>query len=141
MLGSDYCKAHTLHDFLSDGTRRAAKKGNFLEALAYGAGAVLTDSFQRHDLAQKALLIYHMRQQQIEARAKQQQAAAASQASDPFKVLRLDPNTATEKDVRRVQRALAELYHDDKAGSGVDAEAMAEVNAAAQAAIKAIKAR
>lgn len=59
----------------------------------------------------------------------------------PFTVLGLDPKTATEKDVRRIQRGAAEMWHSDK-GGGPDGEArLAEINAAAAACLKEIRKR
>lgn len=135
MPGSEYCAAHTVHDFLSDGSRRAAKRGKTWEALLYGLGAAVTDNIHRHDLGTKAYMLYQMRQAQKAAQ------PPKPAKGDPFVTLRLDPKTATVEDVRRVQRKLAEVYHSDAGVTGVVGDAMAEVNAAAEAAIKAIERR
>lgn len=140
MLGSEYCKAHTMHSLLADEARRRSQKvrsvGDALIAGVFGIGAMLTDEQQRAKLAQQAYLISQMRKAQKAAREQQ-----AQKTLNPFSVLRLDPQTATEADVRRVQRKLAEIYHGDKAEGGVAGDAMREVNDAAAAAIEYIKAR
>jgi len=136
MPGSEFCVAHTVHDFLSDGSRRAAKRGKPWEAVLFGLGAAVTDNIHKHDLGQKAFVIYQMRQQQA-----QQAAQRKASKPDPFVVLRLDPKTATVEDVRRVQKRLALVYHTDKDESGVAGDAMQDINAAAAEAIEAIAKR
>jgi len=60
---------------------------------------------------------------------------------DPFKVLGLDPATATEKDVRRIQRGAAAMWHEDKGGGQEAHQRLAEINAAAEACLKIIRDR
>jgi hypothetical protein len=139
MPGSEYCIAHTVHDFIADEARKRSKRaktlGDAIVAGVFGLGAAAMENMQKHDIAQKAYLLYQMRQ------AQRAQRPPPEKKPDPFAVLRLDAKTATVEDVRRVQRKLAEAYHADTGASGVASDAMAEVNAAAEAAIKAINAR
>lgn len=132
--GSDYCKAHTVHDLISGSAKKAYEKGNLLEAAAYAAASWLLDENKRKELAAQYMMFRQMRQQQAAQAAAQKRAAKP----DPFRVLHLDPKTATIEDVKRVQKQLAAVFHADKGESGVASEAMAEINAAAQAAIEAI---
>lgn len=60
---------------------------------------------------------------------------------DPWSFLGLDPNKASADDVKRVQRALAKLYHSDTGPGGVDPGRMAAVNAAAAACLEQLKRR
>jgi hypothetical protein len=60
---------------------------------------------------------------------------------DPFKVLGLDPATATEKDVRRIQQGAAAMWHEDKGGGPEAQQRLGEINAAAEACMKAIRNR
>jgi hypothetical protein len=60
---------------------------------------------------------------------------------DPFKVLGLNPETATEKDVRRIQQGAAAMWHEDKGGGKEAQQRLGEINAAAEACMKAIRAR
>jgi len=60
---------------------------------------------------------------------------------NPFLVLGLDPKTATEKDVRRIQRGAAEMWHSDKGGGPEGQVRLAEINEAAAACLKQIKTR
>lgn len=62
-------------------------------------------------------------------------------ALDPFTFLGLNRAKATQADVKRVQKALAKLYHADAGGTAVDPRRMAEVNAAAQACLEDLKKR
>jgi hypothetical protein len=60
---------------------------------------------------------------------------------DPFVVLGLDPKKATEKDVRRIQRGAAEMWHEDKGGGSQGHARLAEINCAAEACLKILRAR
>jgi len=132
MLGSDFCLAHTVGDYIAGYTRRARRRNDAQAELFWqGLGAAI-DTGLKH--GPKAVLAYTIREQQ-------KKAAAQPARPDPFALLRLDAKTATVEDVRRVQRELAKIYHTDLDATGLADDAMAEINAAAEAAIKAIKAR
>lgn len=61
---------------------------------------------------------------------------------DPFQVLGLDPSTATEKDVKRIQRGAAQMWHEDTGQKNPQAQArLAEINAAAVSCIQTIRTR
>jgi len=49
-----------------------------------------------------------------------------------FEILGLNKDKATEKDIKRVQAALAKIYHPDVAGAAVAEEQQVRVNAAAE---------
>lgn len=71
----------------------------------------------------------------------QQPAPVPPPKPSPFVVLGLDPKVATEKDVRRIQRGAAEMWHADK-GGGLEGQArLAEINAAAEACLRAIRSK
>jgi hypothetical protein len=60
---------------------------------------------------------------------------------NPFDVLGLDPKQATKEDVKRVQKQLARIYHNDQDITGLAAQKMAQINAAADTCIKFIENR
>lgn len=60
---------------------------------------------------------------------------------DPFKILGLNSATATEKDVRRIQQGAAAMWHEDKGGGQEGQQRLAEINAAAEACLRVIRAR
>jgi len=64
-----------------------------------------------------------------------------SSKPDPFKVLGLDPATATEKDVRRIQKGAAAMWHEDKGGGPEAQQRLGEINAAAAACLEILRAR
>jgi len=137
-----WCWGHWAAGYLSGNARRAKRRGDDLisagwQKLAEMAPDVISGLGQR-DLKQDAYTAYTAG---AAWRAQQQAQAKATTKHDPFVVLRLDRSTATVEDVRRVQRKLAEIYHEDKAAGGVDSAAMAEINQAVDEAIKAIRKR
>ena len=130
-LGSDFCMAHTVGDWIADATRKARRRGDSTTAAAWQFAGVLADGVFKH--GPKAYMAYTIREQQKKA--------TAAAKPDPFALLQLDAKTATVQDVRRVQRELAKIYHNDVAGSGLAGDAMSNINIAAEEAIKKIKAR
>jgi hypothetical protein len=60
---------------------------------------------------------------------------------DPFEVLGLDPMTATEEQIRRVQRGCAEMWHSDKGGGTAAQSRLGEINAAAEEALRILRQR
>ena len=60
---------------------------------------------------------------------------------DPFAVLGLDVTSATEKDVRRIQRGAAEMWHEDKGGGIRGQDRLAEINSAAEACLRILRKR
>jgi hypothetical protein len=60
---------------------------------------------------------------------------------DPFKVLGLNPTSATEQDVRRIQKGAAAIWHEDRGGGKEAQSRLAEINEAAEACLKIIRAR
>jgi len=137
--GSDYCMGHALSDWLADNARKANRRGKSFEAVLFGGAAALVDNAQRHDLVGKAAVAYAMREQR--KRAAEAPKPPKPAKPDPFALLHLDAKTATVEDVRRVQRALAKIYHTDLNATGLADDAMAEINVAVEEAIKQIKAR
>jgi hypothetical protein len=134
MLGSDFCLAHTVGDYIAGYTRKARRRNDVQAELFWqGVGAAI-DTGLKH--GPKAVLAYTIREQQKKAAAPPKPAKP-----DPFALLHLDAKKATVEDVRRVQRELAKIYHTDIARGGLASDAMAEINAAAEEAVKAIKAR
>jgi hypothetical protein len=59
----------------------------------------------------------------------------------PWTVLGLDPATATAADVRRVVKALSQVYHPDRGAGGISRGQMAVINEAAQACLDQLKKR
>jgi len=130
---SGYCLAHNLISQLSDAA----------EGYMEGAGSLAFDAM---DLilrrSSKNAKVQEVREKaEAEWQRAQQSATQQRQKTNPFQILRLNPQTATVADVKRMQRALAAIYHDDKGTTGIDESAMAEINAAADACIKWIEKR
>jgi hypothetical protein len=134
---SGFCLPHYLADVASENARRARRRGDTFTALLYGLAAdavpPLAEGLAKRDLKADAYTAYaagsawHAQRQEVKQQAVKR---------DPFVVLRLDRRSATVADVRRVQRKLAEVYHTDAGMKGADAGAMAEINQAADEAIR-----
>jgi hypothetical protein len=120
---------------------KAHRRGDTLGALlhtvlAFGSNAIRQSPYlQGNDLQQQQVdpfRVYPGRRQERPPNLHQ---------PNPFQILGLDPATATEKDVLRIQQGAAQMWHEDKGGGDQAAERLKEINAAAKACLDAIRAR
>lgn len=137
-----------MHVALADRAERAANRGSLLEAAIAGIGSALAGNAQQIVKDPRAQMMAAQFIQERRARRQAEQAAryAQRQAQNaqpprlcPFSYLGLDESKATVADVRRVQKGLAQMYHGDKAGPAVNNAKMAEVNAAVESCLAALK--
>jgi len=144
--GERFCPIHAFLDlgaqYAAEQEKRGTVAGHLL-AMITRAGAGLVDNAYEQDLHKKAVFVARMKlaQRQAEARqrAQQQQQAPPPPKVDPFATLGLDQANATVEDVRARQRQLARIFHTDAGGGPAANDRMAEINAAADAAVKILK--
>jgi DnaJ-class molecular chaperone len=100
--------------------------------LAFGSNALRKSPYvQGNDI----------QQQQVDPFRRRQERPPGVHQPDPFQVLGLNPDTATEKDVRRIQQGAAAMWHEDKGGGPEAQQRLGEINAAAEACLRAIRSR
>ena len=137
VAGSQYCLFHDLEKSRQRAANRAYNRGDTLEGflntgLAWVASAIGQEAQQPRRVAQ-AKMFWQMQQ---DARAAQAEAEVAVEEEDPFPILGLDRATATEKDVRRVQRKLASIWHNGDQENVAAQERMKRFNLAADRCIR-----
>lgn len=149
MPGASYCFAHFCANEAEKKANRMAKKNQggavFWQLVATQLGNQDTVN-GIYDLVnvglERAKQQFFQGQQPPPQQQYRQQAPPPQQPSqgqmiaEAFAVLGLDPNTATIKDVRSMQRELAKIYHPDKNPSPAAQERLQKVNLAADYAIK-----
>ena len=144
--GSRFCFFHDFQQHRTKAGEKAFKKGDTWGGLlnhgaAFLSGLAAKELQQPHNI-NKARMFWAHQQQQAQQRHQeqaQQQGYQAPQHSDPFAFLGLDSDTATEKDVRNMQKALAVPLHPDKNPSKAAEERLKEVNEAAAACVEILK--
>jgi len=140
LAGSKFCLFHDMEKARQKAANKAFSQGDTMEGLlnvglGFLAGAV-GQEVRNPQRVQQAKIFWKLQQQ-----AKQQQAAAAEDVEDPFAILGLDVSTATEKDVRQVQRKLAGIWHNGAQDNPVAQERMKRFNQAADKCIKILQGR
>tara|TARA_Y100000310_G_scaffold49469_1_gene45740 strand:- start:61 stop:561 length:501 start_codon:yes stop_codon:yes gene_type:complete len=144
---SRHCFFHDLQNKRSKAGEKSFRKGDTWGGLLNHGAAFLASmaarELQQPDNINKARMFWEMRRLQQEQAEQQQQAQQqgyqAPVHTDPFAMLGLDRATATDKDVRLIQRAMAQPLHPDKNPSKAAEERLKEVNAAAAACIVELK--
>ena len=145
VAGIKYCLFHDLERTRRKAADKAFSKGDTLEGLlnvglGWLAGAV-GQEVRNPQRVQQAQLFWSI-QQQAREQARQQQAAVDAEAQeDPFAILGLDASTATEKDVRQVQRKLARIWHNGSQDNPAAQERMKRFNLAADECIRILQGR
>ena len=133
---SKYCIFHDVEHARKKAANRALGRGDYVEgALSFMTGALagfVGQELQKPQRIAQAQMFYRMRREA----AQRAQAEAAQQPVNPFPSLGLDKNTATVKDVRRVQRELARIWHAGDQENAAAQERMKEVNQAADQCIR-----
>jgi hypothetical protein len=131
-INSDFCMAHEVHGFIVDRSRIAMQKGDIISGIL--------GMFASQALSEPAQVVQHVRHVYHTVRPSAVGAPTA-QPKKPscWEILRLDRQKATEADVKKVQRALAAIYHNDKRTDGTTIDAMAEINAAAAECLKELR--
>jgi len=137
--GSKYCPMCHMTVGFQRQVDKAHRRGDTLGALvntflAFGSNAIREGRLAAPAPGNPLGPIVQPRQQ------RPQQRPPGHGQPDPFDVLGLD-KTATEKDVRAIQRGAAEMWHADKGGGPQAQSRLAEINAAAEACIRRIKAQ
>ena len=144
---SRFCFFHNFQTNRTKAGEKAFRKGDTWGGLLNHGAAFLANlaarELQQPDNINKARMFWEMRRLQQEqaeqAQQAQQQGYQAPAQTDPFAMLGLDHTTATEKDVREMQRAMAKPLHPDKNTSKAAEERLKEVNEAAAACIAELK--
>ena len=141
----EVCVAHEIIDMVTGYTSERADAAGGPFAGLWTLGGQIVSSAIEKEMHKKAVFAARMKYAQHQAqkqRAQQQQQQQQQQQArpqrDPFAVLGLD-RSATEQDVRSRQRELARIFHTDAGGGAAANERMAEVNAAADEAIRILK--
>jgi hypothetical protein len=130
----DLCPLHRLLQASTDRAQEALDSQDFTGAIGAGVGSIALQL----GLPWLQRALQQQKQQEAAAQPKQAPVVEKKPLVDPFDVLGLDKNTATETDVRKIQRELNKIYHPDKGGRFVAAK-VAEINEAARAALKYLK--
>jgi hypothetical protein len=143
--GERFCPLHALLDLGGQYAEEQQKLGTVMghvAAMALRAGSSFLNNAYEQEMHKKAVFaarMYHaqrkMRAEQARKQAAQQQ---APQRPDPFAVLGLDRG-CSESDVRARQRELARIFHTDVGGGAAANDRMAEINAAADEAVRILK--
>lgn len=128
------CLYHEVFDRKSREAKRRYKRNPLAGAAVEILGAVANNVIAQPQGLQIAAGVTAQRAQNWYQERQQQRAAPPK--TNPFQVLGLDRNKATAADVKKMQRKLAALYHGDTAEGSVAADKMAEINAAADEALK-----
>jgi hypothetical protein len=138
--GSKFCFLHDLQQKRSKAGETSFRKGDVWGGLLNHGAAFLAQlaakEMQQPDNIQKARMMWAMHQQQQEQQQQQQARTKGYQApqhTDPFAVLGLDRDTATDKDVRKMQQAMAQPLHPDKNPTAAAELRLKEINEAAAA--------
>jgi hypothetical protein len=135
--GSSYCPICAITAGFQKQVDRANRRGDTLGALLHTFLAFGTNALRQSGYVQTQSDPMRMRWPGGPRRER----PPGVHQPDPFKVLGLDPATATEKDVRRIQQGAAAMWHEDKGGGREAQQRLAEINAAAEACLKKIRAR
>lgn len=134
--GCKYCQLCEMTIRANKHVNQAHQRGDFVGALVNTGLVFLWDGIRTGKLATAAEPII---QRQFVRRPAPQ--SPQPKKADPWSVLGLNAKIATENDVRRIQRAAAKMWHEDR-GGGVEAQArLGEINAAAEECLKQIRAR
>lgn len=140
--GSKYCPLCDMTVKFQRQVDKSNRRGDTIGALVNTGLAFLFNGIRQGNIAAPSLSnpMGAIHQQQRPRRPQQRPPGAGQ--PDPFVVLGLDPATATEKDVKRIQRGAAQMWHEDTGAKSPQAQArLAEINAAAVACINSIRTR
>jgi len=137
--GSKYCALCDITVRFHKQVDKANRRGDTLGALVNTGLAFLFNGIREGKVAAPTLQNPFGRIPR-QPQQSQQRPPNAGQPN-PFQVLGLDARTATEKEVQRIQRGAAQMWHEDKGGGAQAQSRLAEINAAAQACIQSIRAR
>jgi hypothetical protein len=140
---SDFCLVHLGLDMALDKLQRSMRRNDVTGALLGGVGVLLFNPTTATAFGEAAKRFAPGASASAGAPSPPPPPPPPPRArgQDPWAFLGLDPRKAKAEDVKRVQRALAKLYHSDAGAAGVDPKRMAEVNAAAAACLAQLKQR
>jgi hypothetical protein len=147
--GERLCPVHAFLDLGAQYAAEQEKRGTIVghvAAMLTRAGAGFVNNAYEQEMHKKAVfaarMAYAQRKAQAQQRAQQQAAPPPPPPQvDPFAVLGLDRDKATVESVRSRQRELARIFHTDAGGGPAANDRMAEVNAAADEAVRMIEGR
>lgn len=136
--GTAYCPWCAVTAGFQRQVDRSTRRGDTLGALLHTVLAFGSNALRQSQYAPAAFDSMHVHRQPGGSR---QERPPGVHQPDPFQVLGLNPDTATEKDVRRIQQGAATMWHEDKGGGKEAQDRLAEINAAAVACMDAIRKR
>lgn len=133
--GKEFCFLHDIISSMADKAQEAVQNGNILEGLWNSAASIFLESATPMVKPTLEAAAAKFTQSRPNSRPRRQAKA------DPWRVLGLNKEKATEKDVKAAQRHFADYYHPDKGNSAVNPEMIQYINAAADACLKDLQKR
>jgi len=133
------CIAHELTHLITTYAEEREAQGNALTGLLVRLGGQFVGTAVEQDLHKKAMMAAALHRARRKAAQQQQQQAQQTQRVDPFAMLGLDRANVTVEAVRARQRELARIFHTDAGGGAAANARMAEINAAADEAVRMIE--